>query len=405
MDLVVRTTVDPASLTSALRREIHALDPSLPFYDVHTLDEAVERSVGTRRLTNRLLAWFSIAAVALASLGIYGVTALSVGQRVQEFGVRLALGASRAAVLRLVLRQGLTLAIIGVAIGLAGAAWLTQYVSTLLFNVAPLDPGDLRGGDADARRRRADRVLRAGPPRDPHGSPGGAATPVAGTSRRRRCLTLHEGLRDVSALPAAAPMGGRGSASIPPRRPSMSDQPRPSHELFHDVTDTRPRAGRAAGGTLAVSIVAHALILAAVIVVPLLATDTLPDLVDTVGVFRPDPLPPPDAATAGHQPHTHGGEADAGERRARRASGRDRRRAAARAAGRVRGLCRRSERSDRASSASKAGPATAVPQPPPPPPPAAEAGAPERLRDAAQDARRRADVSDHRAHRRASRAW
>ena len=74
----------------------------------------------------------------------------------------------------------------------------------------------------------------------------------------------------------------------------MSDQPRPSHELFHAVTDTRPRAGRATGGTLAVSIVAHALILAAVIVVPLLATDTLPDLVDTVGAFRPEPLPPPD---------------------------------------------------------------------------------------------------------------
>jgi protein TonB len=76
----------------------------------------------------------------------------------------------------------------------------------------------------------------------------------------------------------------------------MSDQPRPSHELFHAVTDTRPRAGRAAGGTLAVSIVAHALILAAVIVVPLLATDRLPVLVDTVGVFRPDAPPPPDPA-------------------------------------------------------------------------------------------------------------
>ena len=74
----------------------------------------------------------------------------------------------------------------------------------------------------------------------------------------------------------------------------MSDQPRPSHELFHDVTDTRPRAGRAAGGTLAVSILAHALILAAVIVVPLLATDTLPTLVDSVGVFRPVEPPPPD---------------------------------------------------------------------------------------------------------------
>jgi protein TonB len=73
----------------------------------------------------------------------------------------------------------------------------------------------------------------------------------------------------------------------------MSDQPRPSHELFHDVTDTRPRAGRATGGTLAVSIAAHALILAAVIVVPLLATGTLPDVIDSVGAFRPD-LPLPD---------------------------------------------------------------------------------------------------------------
>jgi protein TonB len=74
----------------------------------------------------------------------------------------------------------------------------------------------------------------------------------------------------------------------------MSDQPHASHELFHDVTDTRPRAGRATGGTLAVSIVAHALILAAVIVVPLLATDTLPDLADTVGVFRPAASLPPE---------------------------------------------------------------------------------------------------------------
>jgi len=73
----------------------------------------------------------------------------------------------------------------------------------------------------------------------------------------------------------------------------MSDQPRPSHELFHDVTERRARASRATGGTLAVSIVAHALILAAVVVVPLLATDTLPDLGDTVGAFRFDPPPPP----------------------------------------------------------------------------------------------------------------
>ena len=82
----------------------------------------------------------------------------------------------------------------------------------------------------------------------------------------------------------------------------MSDQPGTSHELFHDVTDIRPRASGATGGTLAVSIVAHALILAAIIVVPLLATDTLPDLVDTVGAFRPEvPLPPDPPRPAIHR--------------------------------------------------------------------------------------------------------
>ena len=110
----------------------------------------------------------------------------------------------------------------------------------------------------------------------------------------------------------------------------MSDQPRPSHELFHDVTDTRPRAGRAAGGTLAVSILAHALILAAVVVVPLLATDTLPTLVDSVGVFRPDELPPPDPPAPAIKRTTAAPQPNAAESRACRVSRRDRRRAAAR---------------------------------------------------------------------------
>ena len=104
----------------------------------------------------------------------------------------------------------------------------------------------------------------------------------------------------------------------------MSDQPRPSHELFHDVTDTRPRAGRAAGGTLAVSILAHALILAAVIVVPLLATDTLPDLVDSVDVFRPDALPPPEPPAPAINRTTTTAKPTQENRRACRASGRDR---------------------------------------------------------------------------------
>ena len=105
----------------------------------------------------------------------------------------------------------------------------------------------------------------------------------------------------------------------------MSDQPRQSHELFHDVTDTRPRAGRAAGGTLAVSIVAHALILAAVIVVPLLATDTLPDLVDTVGAFRPEPLLPPDPPPPVTNRTTTAAKPTQRSDDTRRASGRDRR--------------------------------------------------------------------------------
>jgi predicted permease len=145
MDLVVRTSGDPAALAAVLRREVRAVDATLPFYDVHTLREAVEASVGTRRLTNRLLAWFAIAALVLASVGIYGVMALNVSQRVQEFGVRIALGATRWAVLRLVLRQGLVLVLAGVAIGLAGAAWLTRYLATLLFRVEPLDPSIFGG--------------------------------------------------------------------------------------------------------------------------------------------------------------------------------------------------------------------------------------------------------------------
>jgi putative ABC transport system permease protein len=140
MDLVVRTAADPAALTATIRREIRALDASLPFFEVHTLEEAVEKSVGTRRLTTRLLLAFAIAALLLAAVGIYGVMALGVSQRVHELAIRLALGASRVDVLTLVLRRGMALVLVGAAIGLAGAMTLTHYLETLLFRVAPIDP-------------------------------------------------------------------------------------------------------------------------------------------------------------------------------------------------------------------------------------------------------------------------
>jgi putative ABC transport system permease protein len=148
MDLVVRTATEPGSLVTAIRHEIRSLDPSLPFYDVHMVEDALAESVGTRRLTNRMLAAFSFAALVLAALGIYGVMALNVAQRVQEFGVRMALGASRSAVLTLVLRQGLRLSLIGIGLGLGATLWLTRYLDALLFGVAPLDPAVLGGAAA-----------------------------------------------------------------------------------------------------------------------------------------------------------------------------------------------------------------------------------------------------------------
>jgi putative ABC transport system permease protein len=139
MDLVVRTAADPAALTAAIRREVQSLDPTLPFNEVHTLEDAVAGSLGTRRLTYLSLLSFALAALALAALGIYGVMALSVGQRVNEFGIRLALGAAARDVLALVLGEGLRLAALGAAIGLAGAAGLARLLRSLLFQVEPVD--------------------------------------------------------------------------------------------------------------------------------------------------------------------------------------------------------------------------------------------------------------------------
>jgi predicted permease len=145
LDLVVRATVAPLSLVPALRREIRATDPNLPFYDVHTLEDAIDRSVSTRRFTGSLLLAFAGFAVLLASIGLFGVMARNVGARLREFGVRLALGAEPGQIERLVLMRGGRLVLIGAAIGTAGAAAVTRTLRGLLFDVEPLDPATFGG--------------------------------------------------------------------------------------------------------------------------------------------------------------------------------------------------------------------------------------------------------------------
>jgi putative ABC transport system permease protein len=138
--LVVRSTTDAASLLNAIRREIGALAPEVPLYDVATLDERVSRSVATRRFLLMLLGVFAIATLAMAAIGLYGVVSQAVSGRRREFGIRLALGASRTDIYLLVLRRGFQLVAIGAVIGLASAVALGRLLGSQLYETAPGDP-------------------------------------------------------------------------------------------------------------------------------------------------------------------------------------------------------------------------------------------------------------------------
>jgi predicted permease len=140
MSLVVRVTNEPMALIPAIRQQVASLDAELPLSDVGTIEQALSRTLATKRLTNLLLASFAATALLLALIGIYGVMSLNVGSRISEFGIRMALGAQSRDVLKLVIRQGMILALIGVAIGLVASFAVTRLIKTLLFGVGATDP-------------------------------------------------------------------------------------------------------------------------------------------------------------------------------------------------------------------------------------------------------------------------
>jgi len=140
VNFVVRAANDSASLEGSIRNAIRELDPSLPVYNLWSMDEVVSKSMVQPRFLALLLATFSGIALFLAAIGIYGVMAYSVAQRTQEIGVRMALGARPLHVLRLIFQQSLGMLLIGTVIGLAGAFALTRLMRTLLFEITATDP-------------------------------------------------------------------------------------------------------------------------------------------------------------------------------------------------------------------------------------------------------------------------
>jgi putative ABC transport system permease protein len=140
MSLVVRTSMDPSSVVPGLRQELARLDKDLPLSQVRTMNELIDESVVQQRFRTWLLGVFSALALLLAAVGIYAVISHMVGERTREIGIRMALGATRKEILKLILGQASQLAVIGIFTGIAGALLLTRVMRSLLFSVSTTDP-------------------------------------------------------------------------------------------------------------------------------------------------------------------------------------------------------------------------------------------------------------------------
>jgi putative ABC transport system permease protein len=146
LTVTARSAGDPVALLAPLRRAVAEVDPSVPLYNLGTMQGRLVDSLAESRFSTMLLSAFSLLALALAAIGVYGIISYGVTQRTQEIGIRVALGAQRGDVLAMVVRHGAVLAGIGLAVGLTGALVLSRYLGSLLFQVSPTDPPTFAAG-------------------------------------------------------------------------------------------------------------------------------------------------------------------------------------------------------------------------------------------------------------------
>jgi putative ABC transport system permease protein len=138
--LLVRTSTDPRSMMAAVQAAVRGVEKDAPVYGVTTLEERLGVFHAQRRFQTLLLLAFALVALLLAAVGIYGLIRYSVAVRMREIGIRIAVGAQRGDILRMILREGLTLSFVGLLLGLVGAAWLGQLLSGLVFGITAMDP-------------------------------------------------------------------------------------------------------------------------------------------------------------------------------------------------------------------------------------------------------------------------
>ena len=140
MEVIVRTDSEPLAMAAAIQNEIQTIDKTVPRFRIATVEHELGEQTGERRFDTFLIGSFASAALFLSAIGIYGLLHHLVVERTNEIGVRVALGARPVAVVALVLRQGLALALIGIAVGLLGAMSVTQLLTKLLYGIPPTDP-------------------------------------------------------------------------------------------------------------------------------------------------------------------------------------------------------------------------------------------------------------------------